>query len=297
MRSFTRFAASVLAFAMVSLPAMAQSAGVESVLTNAQVIEMVASGLDEDLVISAVRGSATDFDTSTSGLIGLQSAGVPKPVIAAIIARAAANRVIANSAPAKAEAPQELSFDSPDPDVPHGPGIYMLHASGYDGKMRRIEPSIVDLESSGGGIMGMATMGLLTGEKRARLPGRQALTATQQRNPEFYAFFDESVPPELLRTTRSVWVSGGGADIASPDSLQLVQAKEEKRHREVRVGEKVKEKHEIAHSWEYVRPGVYKMKVRSMLEPGSYAFVQSLQGNDGKGGGTARVFDFQVTKR
>lgn len=282
---------------MAPLPAIAQSGGNDAFLTNVQVIEMVASGLDEELVIAAVRGSDTDFDTSTSGLIALQSAGVPKPVIAAMIARAAANRVIANSAPAKAEAPKELSLDSPDPNVPHGPGIYMLHASGYDGRMRRIEPTVVDLESSGGGLIGMATLGVLGGEKKATLRGRQALVSTQQRSPEFYVFFDESVPPELLRTTRSVWVSGGGAAIASPDSLQLIKAKDEKKHRELKIGEKLKEKHEIAHSWEYVRPGVYRMTVRSLLEPGSYAFVQSLQANDGKGVNTARVFDFQVTKR
>lgn len=297
MRNVARFAAYVLVAAMVPLPVMAQSNGAEAVLTNAQVIEMVAAGLDEELVIAAVRGGTSEFDTSTSGLIALQSAGVPKPVIAAMITRAAANRVIANSAPAKAEVSQELSLDSPDPNVPHGPGVYMLHASGFDGRMRRIEPSVVDLESSGGGLIGVASMGILGGEKRARLPGQAALVATQQRSPEFYVFFDESLAPELLRTTRSVWVSGGGAAISTPDSLQLVKAKDEKRHRELRVGEKLKEKHEILHSWEYVRPGVYKLTVRSLLEPGSYAFVQSLQANDGKGLNTARVFDFQVSKR
>lgn len=297
MRSVARFAACVLAGVM-SLPSVVASvAAAEAVMTNVQVIEMVAAGLDEDLVIAAVRGSSSDFDTSTSGLIALQSAGVPKPVIAAMITRAAANKVIANAGPARGPAATELSLDSPDPMVPHGPGVYMLHASGYDGRMRRIEPTIVDLESSGGGLVGFATMGVLGGEKRANLPGRQALVSTQQPSPEFYVFFDESVPPELLRATRSVWVSGGGAAISSPDSLQLIKAKDEKRHRELKIGEKLKEKHEIAHSWEYVRPGVYRMTVRSLLQPGSYAFVQSLEANDGKGGNTARVFDFQVSKR
>ena len=297
MRIVSRFTACVLAGALSFSSVVAHAAADEAVLTNVHVIEMVASGLDEDLVVAAIRGGTSEFDTSTSGLVALQSAGVPKAVIAAMIARVAANKVIASVGSAKADSSKELSLDSPDPMVPHGPGVYMLHAIGYDGRMRRIEPTVVDLESSGGGLIGMATLGVLGGEKKATLPGRQALVSTQQRSPEFYVFFDESVPTALLQATRSVWVSGGGAGISSPDSLQLIKAKDEKKHRELKIGEKLKEKHEISHSWEYVRPGVYRMTVRSLLEPGSYAFVQSLQANDGKGENTARVFDFQVAKR
>lgn len=54
-------------------------------LTNTDVIEMVKTGLTEALVIDKIQTSACEFRTELGDISDLQKAGVPEPVISAMI--------------------------------------------------------------------------------------------------------------------------------------------------------------------------------------------------------------------
>jgi hypothetical protein len=65
-------------------------------LTNAQVIAMVKSGMEDDTVIQSVRSAkASNFDLSASGQQQLTSNGVSAQVVTAMKARAALKAVAA----------------------------------------------------------------------------------------------------------------------------------------------------------------------------------------------------------
>src|SRR5437868_15006836 len=71
-----------LLFALVCYaqqPASAPSTTGE-VLTNADVISMVKSGLPEAVIIGSIKTSENNFDISAKGLIALQKASVPQKV-------------------------------------------------------------------------------------------------------------------------------------------------------------------------------------------------------------------------
>lgn len=68
-------------------------------LTNSDVVKMVKSGLPASTIVNAIQANPSSFDVSANGLIGLQKAGVPQPVMDAMISAASKQR----SAPAAGE--------------------------------------------------------------------------------------------------------------------------------------------------------------------------------------------------
>ena len=94
-------------------------------MTNADVIKMVKSGLDESVIIASVQNAESGFDTSADGLITLSGAQVPKPVINAMIARASDANAAAAQNPRRATAAQRVARDSSDDNallLPKGRG-------------------------------------------------------------------------------------------------------------------------------------------------------------------------------
>ena len=72
-----------------ALPISKPTSGVKA-LTNAQVIAMVKSGMDDDTVVQAIRSSkAVDFDLTTAGQHTLTADGVSTTVLSAMRARVA----------------------------------------------------------------------------------------------------------------------------------------------------------------------------------------------------------------
>src|SRR5258706_5216538 len=54
-------------------------------LTNEDVTTLLKSGLTSEIVIAKINSSACDFNTSTTSLQDLKTAGVPDPVILAMV--------------------------------------------------------------------------------------------------------------------------------------------------------------------------------------------------------------------
>jgi hypothetical protein len=89
MRTFIRTLLALVSVALVS--AITLAAAEEGPLTNADVVKMVKLDLGDQVVIAKIRGAArVRFDTGTDALAALKQAGVSRPVIAAMLDRAAA---------------------------------------------------------------------------------------------------------------------------------------------------------------------------------------------------------------
>lgn len=263
-----------------------------SALTNSDVVQLVKAGLGDDAVVAKIQTSPQSFDLSTDGLIGLKGAGVPNTVIAAMLGGGAKT----------VQAPNQLSMDSPDPAVPHFPGLYLVDAIGGSGKMTRINPTNSN-QAKTGGIIGYAlTGGIASMSVKAAIPGDSARVQTNSSRPVFYAYFDESVPRDLQSNGSSQWASGIGTTTSSPSEVTLVRFMEKKGRREARVGSMniagaktgVMDKDQLAFDSEMVAPGIFRVQPREALPPGEYGFIQSLTGANQNGAMTARVFDFGV---
>jgi len=83
-------------------------------MTNADVIKMVKSGLDETVIITSIQNAESGFDTSADGLIALTNAQVPKPVINAMITRVSAANAYAAHTPRRHAAAQRALRTSPN---------------------------------------------------------------------------------------------------------------------------------------------------------------------------------------
>jgi hypothetical protein len=274
-------------------PAMAQTvAAAAEVVTNDTVLKLIGAGLPDQAIIAKIRSSKTQFDLSTDRLIELKTKGVSGPVLAAMLEPVA---------PVAAE----FSTDSPDPAVPHYPGVYMFGAQ--DNKMTRMMATSSN-QAKTGGIIGYAlTMGIASASVKATIPGASAKVQTANSRPVFYLFFDESVPRALQGAGSSIWSTGNGSITTSPEELSLVRFMEKENAREARVGsmniagakQGVMDKDRISFDSTQVRPGVFRISPSVVLAPGEYGFIQALTGGNVSGGGgamTARVFDFGVIK-
>lgn len=93
------------------------------VLTNSDVVKMAKAKLGDAIIISTIKASASNFDTSVNAMVKLKEAGVSDPVIQAMRDAQAAARAQANDqasdrspepqqgeAPAPAPVPGQMSF-------------------------------------------------------------------------------------------------------------------------------------------------------------------------------------------
>lgn len=72
----------------VSSPSAAAPRGAEKALRNEDIISLVKVGLDDSMIISKIKSApATNFDTSTDGLVALKTAKVSNAVVEAMMKR------------------------------------------------------------------------------------------------------------------------------------------------------------------------------------------------------------------
>lgn len=69
----------------------------QEVLTNKAIVEMVKSGLSEEVIKTKIKNSKTSFDTSAAGLQELKKVGVSDSVILAIMQKSAGMEVVINN--------------------------------------------------------------------------------------------------------------------------------------------------------------------------------------------------------
>jgi hypothetical protein len=131
-------------------------------LTNQDVIELVAAGLADDVIIDKIHATqGTDFDTSVSALKTLKVAKVPDAVI----------RVMINPHPEiRAVDSARLSPPPIETDgLPNEVGVYVA----LNGKLNEVEPEIVGWQS-GGVIKSNVTLGLDKGPVNGKIMSQRA---------------------------------------------------------------------------------------------------------------------------
>ena len=109
-------------FLAVALLAVSSLLVAQQALTNDAVIKLVKAGLSDDLIVSTINAQAGTYDTSTSGLIALKTAGVSDRVVSAIVVKGtapAAPPMVAAPAPETAQTlqPAPPPFHSTDGKV------------------------------------------------------------------------------------------------------------------------------------------------------------------------------------
>jgi hypothetical protein len=268
--------------------------GSAEILTNDTIVKLLGVGLSNEAIIAKIHASKTNFDLSTDQLITLKKEGVPSPVIAAMIEPQGSSSGTAAA----------FSTDSPNPTVPHYPGVYLQGPATADQKMLRITPTASN-QAKVGNILGYAfTMGIASMSVKVTIPGAHGRVKTLPAKPVFYFYFDESVPQSLQGGQSTVWSSGNGNLVTSPSELSLVKFEESDGNRQAKIGSVniagaksgVMDKDRIAFEAEAIAPGIFRVTVQTELKPGEYGFIQATGAGSmaGNGAGSARVFDFSV---
>lgn len=266
------------------------------VVSNQTVLDLEAAGLGDAAIIAKIETSETTFDTSTTAIIALSQAGVSSDVIAAMIAAGRSNEV---------RAEQELSADSPDPTVPHYPGVYLLADWLPEPRMQSIDATTSNQARTGGFLGYALTGGIVPMRFKTAIPNRSARVFAAQRRPVFYFYFDQSVGSLSSGVRDSFWASGA---VTSPAEFSLVRFDIRRDRREAEVGsfnitgarQGVADGDQIALTYETVSPGVFRVTPGIDLQPGEYGFIYSAAtggggvGASGVGAMTSRIFDFSI---
>jgi hypothetical protein len=137
-------------------------------MSNQDVIDMVALGLSDDVIIDKIHGTeGTQFDTSIDGLKALKAAKVSDTVIRTMINP--------HPAPAASTAPVVAPATN-NSGIPDEVGVYIL----LKGVMTEMEPEVVGWQT-GGVMKSIATQGLTKGHTNGKV--MKPKSAIQTVNP------------------------------------------------------------------------------------------------------------------
>lgn len=110
------FLAVTLLFTLVGHSQQATPAGptATEVLTNGDVIRMVEAKLGDDLIVSKIKASTCNCDTSIDAILGLRDAGVSNAVIQTMVEASAAAKSGADAAAAPSDPQNPMSPHDPE---------------------------------------------------------------------------------------------------------------------------------------------------------------------------------------
>lgn len=254
-------------------------------LNNDGIVSLVKAGLGPETVVAKINASRGIYDTSTNALIQLKQAGVPDPVIAAMLNRSTSPVLTGGVA----------DNTNPDPMVPHSPGIYLLDARG-SGRMTKIDPTVSN-QTKTSNIWGYAfSYGLSSAKLKIVIPNVNARVQAVGGRPTFYFYFNQSGPLASLADFSMSFA----ATTSSPSEFSLVRFEQKRDHREAAVASiglgsvktGISDKARMAFTYDDVAPGVFRVTPSADLPPGEYGFVVSMGAGTGM---VARIFDFSVS--
>jgi hypothetical protein len=281
-----KFRHKLLAAAVCALPCLLSQ---DAPLTKDAVIQMVKSGLPDEVIIAKIHSQAAQAKFSIDDLISLKTAGASDGVL-----KAAAGSTGSSAAPAKTggDSSPAAAGDPDDPMAPHDPGIYMLSLDRQTNKKR-----MVLIERAGSGHAKTAdtwghafTMGIVKAKAKTEIPGARAAIRTRDSKPEIYMYF----PP--------TGTLGATDTISSPGQFSLVKLEYKGDHRETTVfklgfgsaSAGADEKKTFKFNFEKIRPYVYKVGPDGSLQSGDYAFIAGTGMAGANSNSSVVVFDFGV---
>jgi len=269
-------------FLLLATTAMSQQLGKR--ITNKDVIDMVALGVSDDVIITKIRsasaGGTLQFDTSVDGLKELKAAKVSDEVI----------KVMINPAPPAAPLVVAATPITNDPNLPPPEvGVYWKNANAFT----RIEGQNISQAKVGGKAGSMFTYGMRNEHWDATLDGPESKNVINERQPVFYIY----VP-----------------DGASSSDFALIILEKKGNRREFQIGSfggltggksGVKRDKEIAFTAEHAGIRTYKITLNAAMKPGEYAFFMgtgqqatmaggSIGGARSGGAASGKVYDFRI---
>jgi hypothetical protein len=162
----------------------------EEVMTNETIIRMVRSGLNPNVIITKIKRSKTNFDTSDPALIKLGEAKVPNEVIMAMMAAQTHDHPDSNPPPSDLNHKNGGSTVVPDVDEI---GFYLLE----DNRPMQVFANGFSKQRMGiGEALKMAfTFGIKGAKQKAILRGSAASLRTKNKRPVFLFYAPEGVSP------------------------------------------------------------------------------------------------------
>lgn len=264
-------------------------------ITNSDVVEMVAMGLSDDVIIDKIHTSdQTDFDTSIAALKALKEAKVSDAVIRAMINPKPAAVPATPASGNTVTAPVNTSPN--DPNAPHDAGIYMYATSKNGLQMSMLEPTVYSQGKSGGVFKSAMTYGIAKMKWKAVVRGAHANVRSSDPKAVFYFYFEET-------SAGLSHASFGGTSTPNEFTLVKFEAKSDTRETVVMKANAfgsssgTDEKATVSFTFAKLRPGVYKVVPNAPLKPGEYCFLGASGGGVYGAGaaGANRLFDFGVS--
>jgi hypothetical protein len=208
-------------FVLLLLPSLGFAGQQQSKpLTNEDVVNMVAGGLDESLVISAIQANEENFDVSSNALLALKQAKVSDKVLQAMLAAEGKKR---NPLPASSESkqpdtnPQAMAINPASFNPMMGQAaaaqamaMQMMASRGMSPQMMA-QISAMQRARSGMGMFPSAAMGSQAGEMDARQLPRVSLITGDSK---------EAVNRSITQISKTEVKGGqGGASMAPMGSM------------------------------------------------------------------------------
>ena len=252
------------------------------VLTNDAVIGMFTKKLPNSIILGKIKVSKNSFDSQTDALIKLTENKLPEDIINAIIEAASDNNR------------HLIKIDQNNPMDLHEPGIYYFKKNGSTKELVQLEPTIYSQSKSSGGLMAAMTSGLSKVKSSVTLDGKNAQFQLDEKQPEFYFYFDKS--GALANKASNWWFSVA----TSPNEFLLVLLSEKNKTREVTTGSAnvlgtssgVDDKNKASYKVEKIAQCIYRVFFDKPLS-GEYCFMYAGSVPTGYDALT-KVFDFGV---
>lgn len=260
-----------------TLAETSKSQAKEDVVTNASVLKMVKAKLGDALIMSKIKGSKTNFDLSTDGLIKLKEAGVSDKIIETMMGgEETTSSAITAAQQSQANKPQErqIPTSSGSSQLPQTGDFFVLQ----NGKLLEIEEHSGRKELSKGKMI--LTMGfggesfyMVDGSKASiRIPSQENLTFISKIRIDPSATQATGGSLFKLKTKKARYIAGGGSAFSG-------------------FAGDIKEEYKVKYDVKKNPDGTYTITTDGSLAPGEYAFVVFSSGAADFG---VRFFDFGI---
>lgn len=244
-------------------------------LTNQSILDMMELGFSEEIIITKIKTSEVEFDTSIDALKTLKAKGVSDEVIKSIM----------NGNKKQEETNSNVSENRT--------GIYLNN----DGEYIKILPTVFSGTKTN--TLGSAfSYGIASAKIKSVMNNAESTNVVNKDIPEFWFYFAQKNNDSFNVGASNWWF----ASASSPNEFALVKLNQKKNKRELVTGKVnvyagsslgVDEKYTIPFEIEIINDYTYKVVPKEPLEMGEYCFFY--QGTIPQGGFTNQsVFDFSI---
>lgn len=246
----------------------------EETLTNKSIVDLSELGFSDDLIITKIKTSKTDFDTSTEALKNLKEAGISDAIIKIMMNVEHDNTSNSEQAEAKT-------------------GIYTK----INGEFIKVLPTVFSGTKTNM-LASAFTYGIADTNIKSTLAGSTSRNIIPYNKPEFFFYFAETQNNAFTIGAANWWFMSS----TSPNELALVRLSQKRNKRELKTGKVnvyagseigIDSKSTIEFNIIQIDEHTFKVIPDQPLPPGEYCFFY--QGTIPHAGFVNQsVFDFSI---